>query len=102
MRIALSMLKPPADFLLIDALSLKDVLLPQRPVIKGDSICGSIAAASILAKTYRDKLMHEYHEQYPQYGFREHVGYGTPTHLTALRQHGASPLHRRSFHGVIQ
>ena len=101
MRIALSMLKPQADFLLIDALSLKDVLLPQRPVIKGDSICGSIAAASILAKTYRDKLMHEYHEQYPQYGFREHVGYGTPTHLTALRQHGASPLHRRSFHGVV-
>ena len=101
MRIALSKLEPQADFLLIDALTLKDVLLPQRPVIKGDSICGSIAAASILAKTYRDKLMHDYHSEFPNYGFDKHVGYGTAEHLNALRKHGACPLHRRSFQGVL-
>jgi ribonuclease HII len=98
---AISLLKPSADYLLIDALRLKACPLPQRDIIKGDSISASIAAASILAKTYRDDLMCRYHEEYPQYGFNSHKGYGAPVHWTALREHGATPIHRKSFNGVL-
>ena len=101
MKAALEKLEPKADFLLIDAVVLKDVSVPQKSVIRGDSLCGSIAAASILAKTYRDSLMRQYHEKYPHYGFHNHVGYATLEHLSALREHGASPIHRRSFRGVL-
>jgi ribonuclease HII len=101
MRKALERLVPKADFLLIDALKLKEITLPQRSVIRGDSLCGSIAAASILAKTFRDSLMREYHKTYPHYGFQNHVGYATSEHLAALRDHGASPIHRQSFRGVL-
>jgi len=98
---ALDDLKPCADFLLIDALQLREVALPQRAIIRGDSISASIAAASIIAKTYRDALMRDYEQTYPQYGFAAHVGYGTRAHLAALRAHGACPIHRRSFRGVL-
>jgi ribonuclease HII len=98
---AIGLLKPAADFLLIDALRLKACPLPQRDIIRGDSISASIAAASILAKTYRDDLMCRYHEEYPQYGFDSHKGYGAAVHWTALREHGATPLHRKSFNGVL-
>jgi ribonuclease HII len=98
---ALSALNPCADFLLIDALQLREVALPQRAIIRGDSVSASIAAASVIAKTYRDQLMRDYHERYPQYGFASHVGYGTRAHLEALRAHGACPIHRRSFRGVL-
>lgn len=94
-------LNPPPDFLLIDALRLKQNLLPQRAIIKGDSLSASIAAASILAKTYRDGLMRTYAEEFPQYGFAEHKGYGAASHFAALRANGPSPIHRRTFHGVI-
>jgi ribonuclease HII len=100
MRHAIAGLEPTADFLLLDAISLKGVPTPQRSIIKGDSISASIAAASILAKTYRDELMRNYDTQYPQYGFAGHVGYATKTHLEAIRSHGACPLHRKSFRGV--
>lgn len=102
MRLAIEALRPQADFLLIDALQLKEISLPQRPVIKGDSISASIAAASILAKTYRDNLMRQLGETYPVYGFASHVGYGTRVHWEALRVHGPCPLHRLTFQGVAQ
>jgi ribonuclease HII len=82
---------------LLDALLLHDIPLPQRSLIKGDARCLSIAAASIIAKVTRDRLMLELHEQYPHYGFDQHKGYGTPAHLAALREHGVTPIHRQSF-----
>lgn len=99
---ALVKLQPCADFLLIDALQLKESNLPQRAIIRGDSVSASIAAASVIAKTHRDALMRQYDEVFPAYGFARHVGYGTRTHLEALRAHGCCPIHRRSFRGVLQ
>lgn len=101
MLAAIAKLDPAADFLLIDALYLKQSKLPQKAIIKGDSISASIAAASILAKTYRDDLMKAYDVEFPQYGFAGHKGYGAATHLAALREHGHCPLHRTSFRGVL-
>jgi len=101
MLVALAGLSPRADYLLIDALPLKESNLPQRAIIRGDSISASIAAASVLAKTFRDSLMRDYHNVYPQYGFSSHVGYGTRAHLEALRAYGPCPIHRCSFRGVL-
>lgn len=101
MLAAIADLRPFADFLLIDALQLKESPLPQRAIIKGDAISASIAAASILAKTFRDALMHDHDREFPQYGFASHVGYGTKEHLDALQLHGACPLHRKTFRGVV-
>ena len=98
---ALEKLQPCADFLLIDAIQLRESSLPQKAIIRGDSASASIAAASVLAKTYRDALMREYDAQFPSYGFARHVGYGTRQHWAALREHGCCPIHRRSFRGVI-
>jgi ribonuclease HII len=101
MLLAIAALQPKADFLLIDALQLKETALPQRAIIKGDSISASIAAASILAKTYRDDLMRRLDETYPGYGFASHVGYGTRTHWKALEAQGPCAIHRKSFKGVV-
>ncbi len=101
MLLAIGSLEPAADFLLIDALQLKHLNLPQKAIIKGDSISYSIAAASVLAKTYRDDLMKSYHEEFPVYGFAGHKGYGAATHLAAIREHGPCRLHRKSFRGVL-
>ena len=101
MRLAIENLTPQADFLLIDALQLKDISTPQKAIINGDAISASIAAASILAKTYRDLLMCELDKIYPEYGFSKHVGYGTKAHFEALKQHGACDIHRKSFRGVL-
>jgi ribonuclease HII len=101
MRIAVENLQPKADFLLIDAIQLKEIPLPQKAIIKGDATSASIAAASIIAKTYRDNLMRELDKIYPAYGFAKHVGYGTKAHFEALKIHGACPLHRKSFRGVL-
>ena len=98
---AIGKLNPAADFLLIDAVQLKESTLPQKAIIHGDAISASIAAASIIAKTYRDNLMAELDVNYPEYGFAKHVGYGTKAHYEALRKHGACPLHRKSFRGVL-
>lgn len=97
MRSALAQLSTPPQALLLDALLLHDIPLPQRSIIKGDTHCLSIAAASILAKVTRDRYMLQLHEQYPAYGFNQHKGYGTAAHLAALRTHGISPIHRKSF-----
>jgi ribonuclease HII len=98
---AIASMTPTPDFLLIDALYLKRSPLPQRSIIKGDSISASIAAASIIAKTYRDELMKRYDAEFPQYGFAGHKGYGAASHLEALRVHGPCILHRKSFRGVL-
>ena len=96
---AIAQLATTPDFLLIDAERL-DTTCPQQEIVYGDSISISIAAASIVAKVYRDAWMCRYHEEYPQYGLASHKGYGTPEHLRALAEHGPSPLHRRSFEPV--
>ncbi|MFN2482248.1 MAG: ribonuclease HII [Pyrinomonadaceae bacterium] len=98
---ALERLCPGAEYLLIDALHLREVALPQRAIIAGDSCCASIAAASVIAKTHRDALMRAYDLEYPSYGFARHVGYGTREHWAALKAHGACAIHRRSFRGVL-
>lgn len=84
------------DHLLIDAMEL-DVPIPQLSLIKGDARSISISAASIIAKVTRDRMMKEYGEKYPEYGFEKHMGYGTSQHLDALDKHGLTPWHRRSF-----
>ncbi len=101
MLIAIQKLDPQPDFLLIDALRLKQSPLPQKAIIKGDSVSASIAAASILAKTFRDQLMTAYDAEFPQYGFAGHKGYGAITHFAAIREHGHCRLHRTSFRGVL-
>ncbi len=85
------------EFLLIDALTLKGVEIPQSSIIKGDSKSVSIAAASILAKVTRDRMMIEYHRLYPHYAFHKNKGYGTKEHYEGLDAQGLSPIHRRSF-----
>src|SRR5246500_2574780 len=101
MAAALEQLTIQPDYLLIDAMEL-DVLIEQKSLIKGDARSVSIAAASILAKTYRDARMEEWDAVYPRYGLARHKGYATPDHLEALRLHGPTPLHRHSFAPVRQ
>lgn len=101
MRAALRALTPAPDMALIDGLPLPECPVSQQNLVKGDSRSASIAAASILAKVTRDRLMCTLHEEYPHYGFDRHKGYGTAEHLAALRQHGPCPAHRRSF-GPVQ
>lgn len=97
---AIQALIPRPDFLLLDAVSLPAVPLPQRPIVHGDRLSTSIAAASILAKVTRDGLMRRLHEQHPQYRFDRHKGYGTREHLRLLAQYGACEAHRKSFRPV--
>lgn len=95
---AVSQLTPPAQYLLIDGrIRLKNSPLPQQSIIRGDSKSLSIAAASILAKVTRDRLMVELDAHYMQYGFAQHKGYGTAQHMAALEKHGPTPSHRYSF-----
>jgi ribonuclease HII len=96
MQDAVSLLNPAADHLLVDAMRL-DCDLPQRGIIHGDALSASIAAASILAKVERDRMIGEWDPVFPVYGLRSNKGYSTPYHLAALREHGPSPLHRQSF-----
>ena len=85
------------DIVLIDALRLPALQLRQRPIMNGDSLSMSIAAASIVAKVARDGMMRKYHEIYPEYGFDQHKGYGTDKHIKAIRAYGLCPIHRQSF-----
>lgn len=93
---ALGGLSEEPDFVLVDAVNL-DLTIPTESVIHGDALCISIAAASIVAKVYRDNLMVEYAKQYPEYGFERNMGYGTREHIAAIKKYGICPLHRRSF-----
>ena len=97
MVLAVNNLSFKPDQLLIDAMLLPDVLLPQESIIKGDRISISIASASIVAKVFRDRIMLNYDREFQGYNFAKNKGYGTKEHLAALRSLGASPIHRRSF-----
>ena len=99
---AVAALPTAVDFCLIDGLPVPQFPLPQRALVKGDARCLSIAAASIVAKVTRDRLMQDVAQQYPGYGFEKHAGYGTAAHLAALRRLGPCPEHRRSFAPVAQ
>ena len=101
MRDAVVQLTPSADYLLVDAVRL-DCELRQDAIIHGDALSASIAAASILAKVERDRMMCEWDAVFPAYGLASHKGYSTPQHLAALREHGPTPLHRKSFAPVWQ
>ena len=97
MRQAISQLKVTPEILLNDAVTIPGVDIMQVPIIKGDAKSVSIAAASILAKVTRDRMMAEYDQIYPEYGFAKHKGYGTAAHIAALKEYGACPIHRRTF-----
>ncbi|MFI5322441.1 MAG: ribonuclease HII [Thermodesulfobacteriota bacterium] len=101
MEKAVNHLHRKPDFLLIDGNQRTSLPIPQKTIIKGDSRCCSIAAASIVAKVARDELMVQYHELYPQYNFKTHKGYATREHLEAIRKYGPCPIHRKSFRGVL-
>jgi ribonuclease HII len=88
------------DLVITDFVALRDLPCPQRNLVDGDFRCASVAAASIVAKVTRDRLMLEADLKYPEYGFARHKGYGTPDHLAALDRHGPCPIHRRTFSGV--
>jgi ribonuclease HII len=97
MRDAISRLTIRPDLVLVDGNQRPGSGLPERAIIKGDQKSASVMAAGILAKVTRDRIMVDLHRLYPAYGFDEHKGYGCPQHLKALKTHGASPIHRRSF-----
>lgn len=91
-------LKTKPNIILVDALTGIDTCgIPYMPIIKGDAKCYSIAAASIIAKVTRDRIMRQWHEVYPEYNFIKHKGYGTAEHIAAIKEHGLCPLHRLSF-----
>lgn len=97
MRRAIANLGITADFLLVDAVRLPEEIVPQKSIVRGDALCFSVAAASIVAKVRRDRLMAELDGLYPGYGFARHKGYGTAQHWAALRALGPCPIHRRTF-----
>lgn len=100
MSIATQNLSPQPDFLLIDGTFMISSTLSQEPIPKGDTRSVSIAAASIVAKVTRDRLMERYHKDYPRFGFSKHKGYPTKAHKEAIRKFGCCPIHRRTFKGV--
>lgn len=97
MRQALAELTVTPDLLLNDAVTIPEVTIPQVPIIKGDTLSASIAAASIVAKVTRDRLMDEYDKIYPEYGFASNKGYGSQAHIAAIREYGPCPIHRKTF-----
>ena len=97
MHQALDQLTPRPEHVLVDGLKIKWLPYPQTAIVEGDAKSYSIAAASVLAKVTRDRLMHDYDKQYPGYGFAQHKGYATPQHYAAITERGACPIHRRSF-----
>ena len=97
MNRAIAQLAPRPELALIDGNRNTDIRLPSRCIVGGDGKCADIAAASVLAKVTRDRYMLQMAEQYPEYGFEKHKGYGTKAHYAAIREHGPSPIHRPSF-----
>ncbi len=97
MRQAVNKLEPQPDILLNDAVTIPGLEMKQVPIIKGDAKSISIACASVIAKVTRDRMMYEYDKQYPEYGFAKHKGYGTAQHIEAVKEFGASPIHRLTF-----
>jgi ribonuclease HII len=101
MKIAVEKLSIKPDMLIIDALSLPSVLIRQISPIKAESVSASVAAASIIAKYTRDKIMLDYHHEYPMYNFQKHKGYSTKEHIEMLQRYGPCPIHRKSFFRVM-
>jgi ribonuclease HII len=97
MKNAVEKLPITPDYVLVDALRIPGIAIPQEPIIHGDGICACIAAASIVAKVERDRIMRKYDLAYPEYGFFKNKGYGTKEHINSIKAHGMCPLHRRSF-----
>ena len=98
LTLAISQLKVKPDLIIVDALEHIDTMcIPYESIIKGDAKCYSISAASIIAKVTRDRIMREWDEVYPQYGFKQHKGYGTSKHIAAIKEYGLCPIHRKSF-----
>lgn len=97
MREAVQQLEVKPQMLINDAVIIPGILLPQKSVIKGDAKCYSIAAASIIAKVTRDRIMEQYNALYPEYGFAGHKGYGSAAHIEALKKYGPCPIHRKTF-----
>jgi ribonuclease HII len=97
MKLAIDRLPEPPDYILTDFVRLTGINIPQKNIIKGDRLCLSIACASVIAKVVRDRIMIDAHEKYPEYGFANHKGYGTPEHLEHLVLHGACSIHRFTF-----
>ena len=102
MKYAVEVLPEKPSLLLIDGNKCIDTEIDQWAIVKGDSLSLSIAAASVLAKVTRDKLMVQFHEQFPQYAFDRHKGYGTRLHRDLIKEHGPCPIHRRTFKGVTE
>ena len=102
MHSAVNFLECRPEYILVDAVRIPNIQQPQLPIIGGDGLSVSIAAASIIAKTTRDSIMKEYHEIYPEYGFLKHKGYGTAEHIAALEKFGPCPIHRTSFNIIKQ
>jgi len=100
MALAIENLPHPPDFILIDGSQGLTLPIPQKPIRKGDRLCNCIAAASIIAKVTRDRMMSECHQKYPQYNFARHKGYGTKEHRRAIEKFGVCELHRKTFRGV--
>jgi len=97
MKNAVNKLPVKPDYILVDALKIPGVDIPQEPIVHGDELCACIAAASVIAKVERDKIMREYDLVYPQYGFYKNKGYGTREHINSIKKYGLCPIHRRSF-----
>lgn len=97
MKQSVNNLNTKPDIVLVDAVSIPDINVEQLSIVKGDAKSISIAAASIIAKVTRDKLMDEYNKKYPEYGFERNKGYGTKEHIDAIKEHGLCPIHRRTF-----
>ena len=102
MQLATAQLSPQPDHVLIDGLPVRNFPIAQTALVNGDALSFSIAAASVIAKVTRDRMMLDFDAQFPHYGFAQHKGYATELHLERLRTHGPCPIHRRSFHPVCQ
>ena len=100
MKRAVLSLAPTPEYILVDGIHKIPISIPQKCLKKGDQICHSISAASIIAKVYRDRIMRSYHDSFPEYGFLNHKGYGTKHHRTQIQRHGPCPIHRLTFRGV--
>jgi ribonuclease HII len=100
LRAAIRSLDTRPDFVLTDGFALRGFRVPQLSIKKGDVVTASVAAASVIAKVTRDRMMERYHRRFPQYGFDHHRGYGTPSHRAAIARYGPCPIHRMSFKGM--
>jgi ribonuclease HII len=100
LRRCITMLERQPDYVLTDGFPVRRLPVPNLSIKKGDAVTASVAAASIVAKVTRDRMMDRYHRRFPVYGFDHNRGYGTQTHRDAIRTHGPSPIHRRSFKGL--